>query len=151
MLRWKVVAAGLGLTGLLLVGCATSTEDDVTVNDPSASPAEGPSASSTGPASSSTPPLSRTPPPTLTPPTEPPQTPTDPMPTEWVAGIVTRGGTGPCYGMETDDGKQYALYGTDGVALSRGDTIRVRIAPLRLKIYCGAGQHAQIVKLERLN
>jgi len=70
-------------------------------------------------------------------------------PTEWIAGTVTRGGTGPCYGMETDDGKLYALYGTDSAALERGTKIRVRVEPLKLRIYCGPGEHLKILKLEQ--
>lgn len=84
----------------------------------------------------------------MTPPSEIPKTPTDLLPTDILVGTITRGGTGPCYTMETNDGVPYALYGGDGVSLSKGDTVRVTFEPLRLKIYCGEGQHVAIVKLE---
>jgi hypothetical protein len=67
-----------------------------------------------------------------------------------LVGRVTRGGSGPCYGLETDEGKQYALYNADGMSLAVGTTIRVETAPLRLKINCGAGEHLSAVKIDRV-
>lgn len=86
--------------------------------------------------------------PTVAPESAPPKTPTDTLPTDVLVGTVTAGGDGPCYGMETNDGVRYALYGDDGTALKRGDTIRVTVEPLNIKIYCGPGQHVAILKLE---
>ena len=62
-------------------------------------------------------------------------------------GRVTRGGSGPCFGMETDEGKQYALYTTATVRLEVGDTIRVKYAQLLLKIDCGPGEHVSAVTI----
>lgn len=99
----------------------------------------------------SEPPSSSFPPPTLTPPTAPPQSPSDPRPAKDVlVGRVTRGGTGPCYGLETDEGKQYALYNDSGISLEVGTTIKVQTAPLRLKIDCGSGEHLSAVKIDRV-
>lgn len=99
------------------------------------------------PTPSATPPLSTTPPPTLDTPGAPPKSPTDQRVKDILVGRVTKGGTGPCYGMVTDDGKEYALYSTAGTALAKGDTIRVRYAPLRLKIYCGPGEHVSALDI----
>jgi hypothetical protein len=89
-----------------------------------------------------------TPTPPRRPPSGLPTEPTDNLPTDLVVGTVTAGGSGPCYGMTTDDGVQYALYGRDGVTLTEGDTIRVWIEPLMLQIFCGPGQHVAITKIE---
>jgi hypothetical protein len=62
-------------------------------------------------------------------------------------GRVTRGGTGACFGMETDDGKQYALYTTLSVLPKVGDTVRVKYAPLLLKIDCGPGEHVSAITI----
>ncbi|MFC0526771.1 hypothetical protein [Phytohabitans kaempferiae] len=103
------------------------------------------------PPSSSSPPLSSSAPPTASPPTAPPKSPSDPRPPKDVlVGRVTRGGTGPCYGLETDDGKQYALYNAEGISLEVGTTIRVRTAPLLLKIDCGPGEPLSAVTISRV-
>lgn len=64
-----------------------------------------------------------------------------------VAGRIVRGGSGPCYGLETDDGTQHALYSADGLTLEEGAVVRVRIEPLLIRIYCGPGHHVKIVKV----
>lgn len=97
---------------------------------------------------SGTPPLSSVPPPAISPPTGPPTTPSDPRPTDWIAGRITRGGSGPCYGLETDEGIQYAMYGTDGITLETGAVVRARVEPLQLFINCGDGQHVRMLKVE---
>jgi hypothetical protein len=101
---------------------------------PSVSPATSPSAgvpSSAGPTGL----------PTITKPGKPPKKPTDDLPeTGWVAGMVTRGGSGPCYGLTADDGTEYALYSGDGIKLVTGDRAKVKLEPTLLKIYCGPGK-----------
>ncbi|WP_229071825.1 hypothetical protein [Actinoplanes sp. DH11] len=73
-------------------------------------------------------------------PSEIPREPGDgPPATGWVSGMVTRGGTGPCYGLTADDGTKYALYGTDGVELTKGERVRVQVETTQLRIYCGPG------------
>ena len=62
------------------------------------------------PATPSDRPMSSNPPPTLKPPSEPPKSPTDPSPRDLVVGRVISGGSGPCYRVETDDGKLYAVF-----------------------------------------
>ncbi|GIF05285.1 hypothetical protein [Actinoplanes siamensis] len=91
--------------------------------------------------SASAPPGSPEPLPTVTLTDKPPKEPTDTLPeTGWVAGMVTSGGTGPCYGLVADDGKRYALYNTDGISLAQGARVRVKLETTLLKIYCGPGE-----------
>jgi hypothetical protein len=47
------------------------------------------------------------------------------------------------------DGAQYAVYGDQGWTLRRGERVRVRVEPLRLKIYCGPGTHVSMLELRR--
>lgn len=98
------------------------------------------------------PPLNSSPtPPTAGPPTAPPKSPSDQRPPRNVlVGRVIRGGSGPCFGLETDEGRKYALYSTETLTLKVGDTIRVEYAPLRLKIDCGAGEHVSAVRISRV-
>jgi hypothetical protein len=70
------------------------------------------------------------------------------MPGDLLVGRITRGGTGPCYGMETDEGVVYALFGGNGVALAEGDTVMVWFEQLRVLVDCGPGRPVSIVKLE---
>ena len=65
------------------------------------------------------------------PPAKPPKTPTDLVPHDIVAGRVTRGGSGPCYGLITDDDIEYALYSTAGLSLSEGTYVRIKFEPLK--------------------
>ena len=95
----------------------------------------------------SPPPLSATDLPTLKPPSGPPSRPTDDLPTDIVVGRITLA-SAPCLRLVTDDGVAWALYGTDVDRIDRDDVVRVKVAPLRLKIYCGPGQHAHIVSIE---
>jgi hypothetical protein len=81
--------------------------------------------------------------PTGPPPSRPagiPKTPTDITRTAgWVEGTVTRGGSGPCYGLVTFDGVAYAMYSDTGIKLAKGDHIRARVTPAKLRISCGEG------------
>ena len=87
--------------------------------------------------------------PTLTPATSPPKTPTDEITDAgWVVGTVVRGGSGPCYGLETDDGTQYAMHNADGLELARNTRVRVKITPSRLRIDCGAGDPVEVTVAE---
>ena len=86
--------------------------------------------------------------PTLTPPTGPPSEPTDDIkPTGIVVGTVNRGGDGPCYGLVTDDGVQYALYEAKGRTLTPGIRIKVDATPSRLRIDCGTGTLVEVKAL----
>jgi hypothetical protein len=87
--------------------------------------------------------------PTLSRATAPPDGPTDAIKkTDIVVGTVTRGGSGPCYGVQTDDGTQYALYSALGESLVRGTRVKVRTKPTRLRIDCGAGRFLEMTALE---
>lgn len=92
--------------------------------------------------------LSQTVPPTLPRPGTPPKTPSDLITGDWLVGTVTRGGTGPCYGLITDDGVEHSLYSDDPVELTRHSRIRVRVAPLHVRIHCGPGQPWRLVRAE---
>ncbi|MFY1635657.1 hypothetical protein ACN27F_20680 [Solwaraspora sp. WMMB335] len=81
-------------------------------------------------------------------PSTPPKTPSDLITGDWLVGTVTRGGTGPCYGLITDDGVEHALHSTDGTELTRHTRIRVKVAPLRIRIHCGPGAHWQMLRAE---
>ena len=126
--RVSVLAAVLAL----VAACGSGQNGDDVVSD----------------SESSSSPLSSMPPPSGTTPNTPPSTPSDQQPTGWVAGRVTQGGSGPCYGLETDDGVQYALYNADGITLETGAVVRVRVEPLLLRIYCGPGRHVHMLKAE---
>lgn len=89
--------------------------------------------------------------PTLSQPAAPPSEPTDDIkPTEVIVGTVIRGGTGPCYGLVTDDGVQYALYEAKGRALKTGIRVTVDASPSRLRIDCGTGTLVEVKTLTPL-
>ena len=69
-----------------------------------------------------------------------PKTPTDIVRSPgWIEGTVTRGGSGPCYGLVTFDGVAYAMYSDKGTQLAVGDHIKAALTPAKLRIDCGAG------------
>jgi hypothetical protein len=105
--------------------------------------------SSTAPPSFDTP-MSTMPPPVATSPGALPSSPTDPQPTDWIAGRVIQGGSGPCYGLETDDGVVYALYSDAGIALETGAVVRVQVEPLLIQVSCGPGRPVRMLKAEVL-
>lgn len=83
--------------------------------------------------------------------TAPPNGPTDQIKkTAWVVGTVTRDSSGPCYGLETDEGTQYALYAADATKLVKGQRMRIKTAPKRNKMYCGPGTPAEMISAEPL-
>jgi hypothetical protein len=88
--------------------------------------------------------------PTLRPPNPKQSLPTDYIPGDTLGGRVTKGGSGPCYGLVTDDEVQYALHSTAGIKLEEGTYVRVKVAPLRLKIYCGPGAHLALLEATKL-
>lgn len=136
--------------GAIIAGCANSSGSPATPSSsssfssapvpsaaPSSPPAPVPTTESTTPAG--TPPTGK-PLPTITLTDKPPKEPTDQQPsTGWVAGMVTRGGTGPCYGLIADDGQRYALYSTAGTELVQGSRVKVKLETTMLRIYCGPG------------
>jgi len=142
-------------TATLLVMASLSACSAEPAAAPSASTPVTPSASTpaVAPSPSAPPPISALPPtsaaaptsggPTGTPPSKPagiPKTPTDIIRTAgWVEGTVTRGGSGPCYGLVTFDGVEYAMYSVAGPKLAKGDHIRARLTPAKLRISCGDG------------
>lgn len=139
MLRTGGLVTGLALAAMVVGGCAGQAGE---------SGGAAPTPSAPGPAGR---PESSVPPPTAVPPSAPPKTPSDDRRADWIAGRITRAGGGPCYGLVTDDGKVYALYSTEKMSLKVGDTVRVQVAPLRLKISCGEGTHRSAVTIVPVN
>jgi hypothetical protein len=84
-------------------------------------------------------------------PAKPPKTPTDLVPTDIVAGRVTRGGSGPCYGLITDDDIEYAVYSTAGLSLSEGTYVRIKFESLKPKIDCGPGRPIKALRMTVLS
>lgn len=79
----------------------------------------------------------------------PPRYPTDNIKkTSVVVGVVTRGGSGPCFGVQTDDGVEYALYSGLHLTLTRGQYVRLRTEPSDLRIDCGSGRFRAITAVE---
>ena len=82
-------------------------------------------------------------------PSGPPREPTDnDKPAGWIVGTVTAGGTGPCYGLVTDDGIKYALHSTAGTRLDKGARVRVQGTPAKIRIDCGPGQLLEMTAAE---
>ena len=109
-----------------------------------------PASSSVAPDDGTRPRLSSTRLPTR-PPAKPPKTPTDLVPTDVVLGRVTRGGSGPCYGVVDDDGVEYAVFSTAGVTLAEGATVRIRFGPLKRAIDCGTGRRIHASRIDVLS
>ncbi len=140
---------------LVLLGCTPAENGDDVPATPGPPPGGTPAAGS-GPPASGTPvaPSGRTPPatdlPTLRPPTGPPRHPTDVRKPGALAGRITRGGDGPCYGLITDDGREYALHGPGMGTFPTGTWVRVTVGPAPDGVDCGPGQPAGLVKIERI-
>lgn len=64
-----------------------------------------------------------------------------------VVGSVTADSGGPCYLVETDDGKQYALIGNGGT-VHRGQRVRAQIEQRPTAVDCGPGIQLAFTKLE---
>ncbi len=79
-----------------------------------------------------------------------PKTPTDIIRSPgWTEGTITRGGSGPCYGLVTFDGVAYAMYSAEGLTLAKGDHIRAELTPAKLRIDCGAGIPVSMGAIQR--
>jgi hypothetical protein len=142
-----VLAAGCARPASSEPPVAASSEPSVAASsEPSvAASSEPPVAASSEPsvAASSAPIV----PPNLT--KSPPDNPTDlQKPYPWIVGTVTAGGTGPCYGLETDEGQQYALHSTAGTRLDKGARIRIKATPARVRINCGPGKLLEMTAAE---
>ena len=81
---------------------------------------------------------------------DPPKGFTDQRPGNELYGRVTRGGSGPCYGLVTESGQEYALHSTEGVQLKTGTWVRVRYTTQRARIDCGAGTPVSMVAVEQV-
>ncbi|MEV4637902.1 hypothetical protein AB0J80_11160 [Actinoplanes sp. NPDC049548] len=132
-----------------LTACSTPAADDGNSVPPSPSvapSATAPTIVATPTSAAATPPNSvgTGAPPGAKKPSGIPKTPTDVVASPgWTDGFITRGGSGPCYGFADWDGKPYAVYSPVGTQLRKGDHIRARFVPNKLRINCGDG--AQVV------
>ena len=144
------------LTGVVALGLAAGCAGGSPAAEPSGPATSGPSApvvtTPTPPDGGSGPPptWSVTPPPTLGRPSGPPKTPSDPYPVNTFVGRVVRGGNGPCYGVETDEGTVYAVYSTRAGALAAGTTVRVHLAQSRPAADCGPGRPVGATRIETI-
>ncbi|RKN48404.1 hypothetical protein [Micromonospora endolithica] len=115
--------------------------------EPPAGPTATPPAGSVAPSGRTGPSLSPTRPPTPGPPTALPSRPTDLRRVNALAGRITRGGDGPCYGLVTDDGREYALHGVGKGSFATGTWVQVTIGPADPAADCGSGTPATLVKI----
>ena len=154
-------ATATSLVVVFLAGCSSTPAEDTGISvpaQPSASPSASPTAPSVAPsASPSAAPSAPVnsvptgPPPGAKKPSGIPKTPTDKIESPgWTEGWITRGGTGPCYGLADLDGKPYAVYSDAGTDLKKGDYVRARLVPARLRINCGEGTPVQMQAVERI-
>jgi hypothetical protein len=151
----RLLAGALALASATVVaGCGAQPERKTDGARPYSSITSG---STTQPTPSESPHVTRKPTkptesaqrPTPTPsvPPGPPRDPTDNIKkTDIVVGTVTRGGRGPCYGLQTDDGTEYALYSNRGHQWTAGTRVRVRVKPSAQLISCGTGRFVEITE-----
>jgi hypothetical protein len=92
-------------------------------------------------------PLSAAPPPAPRRPAAPPRHPTDRRRPDRLAGRITRGGDGPCYGLVTDDGHEYALHGPGLGTVTAGSTVVVTVDPAAPPAACGPGTPVGVVRI----
>ncbi|SCG63167.1 hypothetical protein [Micromonospora coxensis] len=126
---------------------ATSPSPSLPAEVPSGTPSAQPPSGRPVPSAGRPTPLSATELPTLPPTPTLPKTPTDSRRTDVLAGRIVRGGDGPCYGLVTDDGREYALYGAGMGTYGTGTTVKVTISSAVPRIDCGPGIPASIVKI----
>ncbi|ASW53239.1 hypothetical protein CIK06_02165 [Plantactinospora sp. KBS50] len=81
---------------------------------------------------------------------KPPKDPTDRIPADTIGGWITRGGSGPCYGLVDDDGVEYALHGTGAGTLAVGTRVVATIGPAPADVDCGPGRPVQLRSVRRL-
>jgi hypothetical protein len=122
---------------------ATAPGQAATV-DPSAAPADPPADPSDGPgAPAGNPPAPGRGAITATAPGGPPgreSLPLNDLRPSWVVGTITRGGSGPCYGLKGEDGVDYAVYSATSHKLNKGQRIRTKLIPGSTPKSCGTGR-----------
>jgi len=157
-------ATATSLVVVFLAGCSSTPAEDTGISvpappsasispSPSPSPSAAPSVSPSPSAAPSAPVNSvpTGPPPGAKKPSGIPKTPTDKIESPgWTEGWITRGGAGPCYGLVDNDGKPYAIYSDAGTELKKGEYVRARLVPARLRISCGEGAQMQMQAVERI-
>ena len=151
-------AGALSLTLLLVGGCSGDSDDEPTTAAPAASTApvaaDGSAAASAGarpaPEASEAASTPRQLPPGVTESQTPPpgiKLPELQVRTGWITGKVTRGGSGPCYGITADDGEAYAVYSAKPAPLEVGTRVKARLTPGKTPRKCGSGTPATLARL----
>ncbi|MCI4063798.1 hypothetical protein MRQ36_14865 [Micromonospora sp. R77] len=154
----RATAPYTGLAALLvlttLAGCArpengapVAASPDPSTSSPTGAEPSTPAAPSPVAPSGRTP-FSATDLPTLRRPTAPPDNPTDLRRPDLLAGRISRGGPGPCYGLVTDDGREYALHGENMGNWGTGTWVRVTVGPPASGVDCGPGTRVELRKIE---
>ena len=77
-----------------------------------------------------------------------PSGPTDQVGAVWAEGVVTSGGSGPCYAMTTDDGTAVSMYTSEDLGLTEGERIRARVSPASFTTEC-SGDVMRLLEVER--
>ncbi|WP_204001869.1 DUF5818 domain-containing protein [Micromonospora lutea] len=142
---------------LVLAGCGDPDGGTVTTDQSPTAAGSAPAGSASDPAdgdATGQPPagrtggtLSPTEPPLIGTPTAPPSHPTELRKANVLAGRLSRGGSGPCYTLVTDDGREYALHGTGKGTFATGTWVRVTTAPATAEVDCGPGVPVSILKM----
>ncbi|TCB92792.1 hypothetical protein E0H26_23365 [Micromonospora zingiberis] len=155
-LRTRVPAAFLAAL-LALTGCADRSGGTVPTDQNPTAATPGPDAGDTpGAGPGGQPPAGRTPlsptdPPLIGRPTAPPSQPTELRRANVLAGRLSHGGSGPCYTLVTDDGREYALHGVDMGTFATGTWVRVTTGPATTGVDCGPGIRASILTISAVD
>ncbi|MEG3637589.1 hypothetical protein [Micromonospora palythoicola] len=156
-IRTRASAASL-VALLTLAGCGEPDGGTVTADQrPTATAGPTGAGDATADGATGQPPVGRTggtrsptEPPLIGKPTAPPSHPTELRKANVLAGRLSRGGNGPCYTLVTDDGREYAMYGTDKGTFATGTWVRVTTAPATAEVDCGPGIPVSILKMSQV-
>lgn len=61
-----------------------------------------------------------------------------------ITATVTKGGSGPCYGLLSEDGVAWSVYSKKPVPITKGDHVQARITPGKTPVDCGSGRSATL-------
>ncbi|GAB2613511.1 hypothetical protein Aab01nite_69740 [Paractinoplanes abujensis] len=61
-----------------------------------------------------------------------------------ITATVTKGGSGPCYGLTSEDGVAWSVYSKKPVPIAKGDRVQARITPGKTPVDCGSGKPATL-------
>ncbi len=130
-------AAVAAVLSLPISGCAAQAPPSA---GPAASSSPTPGSSPAGPGPVSvqpTVPVPSTRPPNPTPRGGPTAGPSDEITGFWLLGAITIGSPGPCYRLQTDDGRLLTLFGQQLGKFTAGDRLRVLVKASDPEVQCG--------------